>query len=379
MNIRRMVTELLDDSPRQNLAKVARRLGLSQEAAPPKAQPAQNKVIEDVLASSQLPLLIEHALRRLPESSFLLAGNIGPFPDLTSPASPEAKTVSFLPLTWADAERNAPALTQGRLILTLLPVANDEWETVERLRKTYGGKMTLLLELLLPYSQVFHLHGALDYFNKKLDNLLQIYLGKKVNPAVEQLNGVYPLKGKSVIEFGPLDGAQTASLMTSGVQRLTCIEARPENVVKTRTAAEVFGWQNVQVSMDDFHNVSRANHGQFDLCFAHGVYYHSVAPFVFLENLRTLSETIFLGGYCATDELPPTPYLDLPYEGRTYRVKRYREANNSTAGINRSGYYFAKEDLARFFTERGHQVQVVAEIVSDVSAGNYSRLLITKR
>ena len=49
--------------------------------------------------------------------------------------------------------------------------------------------------------------------------------------------------------------------------------------------------------MDDFHNADAHKYGRFDLAFAHGVYYHSFAPFLFFENLISLSDNIFIGGY----------------------------------------------------------------------------------
>ena len=132
--------------------------------------------------------------------------------------------------------------------------------------------------------------------------------------------------------------------------------------------------------MDDFHNASAATCGRFDLAFAHGVYYHSIAPFVLFENLRTLADAIYLGGYCATDELPASPWVELNYEGRTYRVKKYLEVvDHFTAGVNPIGYYFAAEDFMRFFTERGHQVTVIADEAREGPAGRYLRFLATRR
>jgi 16S rRNA A1518/A1519 N6-dimethyltransferase RsmA/KsgA/DIM1 with predicted DNA glycosylase/AP lyase activity len=90
-----------------------------------------------------------------------------------------------------------------------------------------------------------------------------------------------------VIEFGPLEGCLTAGLVKLGVKSLTCIEARAENAIKTLVACHAFDWKNVKLVMDDFHNVNQFKYGTYDLVFAHGVYYHSLAPFLFLENLRS--------------------------------------------------------------------------------------------
>jgi hypothetical protein len=182
-----------------------------------------------------------------------------------------------------------------------------------------------------------------------------------------------------VIEFGPFDGCQTAGLVNLGVKNLTCIEARAENAIKTMVARYVFGWNNVELVMDDFHNAEQLKYGTYDLAFAHGVYYHSIAPFLFLENLMSLSNNIFLGGFCATENLPEGNYETLEYGGQEYRVKLYQEAQNFTAGVNTKGYFFHKEDLMKFFQERNYELVIISDEDSNVTAGNFLRFLACKK
>jgi hypothetical protein len=105
----------------------------------------------------------------------------------------------------------------------------------------------------------------------------------------------------------------------------------------------------------------------------------AIAPFVFLENLCGLSETVFLGGYCATDECPGSPWIELPHKGRTYRAKQYRETSNFHAGVNPLGYFFDGDDLSRFFVERGFKVELVSDEPSDITAGKYLRFLASRK
>jgi hypothetical protein len=376
--VTRILSELYQDSPRKNVEKLLNRLS-GKTGAPPRPEPPKNKVLDPILRSKSLPLVLAHALKKRGAKQVTFAGEPdAAFSELPALLSADGRTVRLQNWSWNDSVNALKAEGDEIVVLTLLPSENDEWETVRRLKQALGTKLVLIFELLLPYTRVSYLQGKLDYFIQDLDRLLAIYLGELFYGQVDEVDKVVPFKGKSVIEFGPFDACQTAGMVNLGVGSLTCIEARPENLTKTRTACEVFGWDNVKVIMDDFHNADALKYGRFDLCFAHGVYYHSIAPFVFLENLRTLSDTIFLGGFCATDELPNSPYLELPYEGRTYKVKQYRESTNFTAGVNRYGYYFVKEDLIRFFEERGHKVQVVADQVKDQYAGKYLKLLITQ-
>ena len=164
---------------------------------------------------------------------------------------------------------------------------------------------------------------------------------------------------RSVIEFGPLEGCQTAGMVKNGVQSVTCIEARPDNFIKTLVAKTALGWQNVNLVMDDLHNVDVSKYGRFDLAFAHGVYYHSIAPFLFLENLIRLSENILIGGYCATPAWPVGEFEYLEHSGSRYRVKRYEELDYFMNGVNGFSYYFDRDDLLRFFLERNFDVTII--------------------
>jgi hypothetical protein len=216
------------------------------------------------------------------------------------------------------------------------------------------------------------------YSARKFEDQVNFHLGDAIfGGKIEMLAQAFSIAGKSLIEFGPLDGAQTAFLVNQGPARITCIEARPENAIKTIIAKQVFDWKNVDVVMDDFHNVHGSKYGRFDLVFAHGVYYHSIAPFVFLENLISLADNIFLGGFCATDSNPTTDYVQLDYQGGLYRAKQYREAGAADfyAGVNTVGYFFHGDDLLAFFKQREFQIQVFEDLYfgAEMCAGRYLR------
>jgi len=331
-------------------------------------------VLREVLDSPALPRIFAHAMGRVDGAPLVLAGDdnrfAGALEKSTPPRTPEWRT-----WRWGDGPEPLAAGEPGRVVLCLVPSTAGQWTEVAALKRRLGARLTLLPELLLPYTRITFLLGKLGYYISDLDRLTQHYTGDWLFGKLEQLDACWPIAGRSIIEFGPFDGGQTAALVRLGAASITCIEARAENVTKTRTAAEVFGWSQVRVIMDDFHNADATKYGRFDLAFAHGVYYHSVAPFVFLENLCSLAPVIFLGGFCATDESPATPWIELAHEGRTYRAKEYRECDDFTAGVNSTAYFFHGDDLLRFYTERGYAVKVIADEPKDVTAGRFLRFL----
>src|SRR5262249_42798225 len=122
--------------------------------------------------------------------------------------------------------------------------------------------------------------------------------------------------------------------------------------------------------------------GTFDLAFAHGVYYHSVAPLLFFENLLSLSPNVFLGGFCATDDRPAYEYDLLEHGGHLYRAKVYQEmVGRFTAGVNNTAYFLHGEDLMDFFRHQGCDVTVLSDEVTaeDQPAGRYLRFLARRR
>ena len=355
------------------MQKLMQRAGFAKR--PKRPEPPANKVLDSILKSKALPELLALATRKLPGRRILFVGDTALNESAIAKLQVPEKDVSSAAFSW-----ESEVLPEGadHVVLTVLPSTEAEWDRVTRMRQQVGTKLSLLFELLLPFTRISRLHEKEDFLVKSFDELLGYLVGQNFFAGIEELAKAVPLAGKRVIEFGPFDGYQTAGLVHKGVGKLTCIEARPENATKVETIAKVMGWQHVEVRMDDFHNANATTHGRYELVVAHGVYYHSIAPFLFLENIRSLGDTVFLGGFCATDELPASPYVELSYEGKTYRAKQYREATNHTAGVNRFGYYFAPEDLIRFFTERGDKVEVLSEQAMEKYAGKYLRILATR-
>jgi hypothetical protein len=269
------------------------------------------------------------------------------------------------------------------IVVCKLPVMPEHWSHLQGLQQQYAGHVRSLHELALPVTALDFCLKLVPIFgspeSSRLDQACDWYTGRRLYWTFDALDAAFPLRGRRVIEFGPLDGFQTAGLVKLGAAEVTCIEARAENVLKVVVAKEVLGWSGVRVVIDDFHNVRAANYGRFDLVVAHGVYYHSIAPFVFLENVCSLSDTVFVGGYCATDALPPSPSEQLTHGGRSYLAKRYQEVEHFMAGINPWGFFLYRDDLLRFFHERGFSTRILSDEETSVSAGRYIRFLATRR
>ncbi|HEU4433278.1 MAG TPA: class I SAM-dependent methyltransferase, partial [Pyrinomonadaceae bacterium] len=214
------------------------------------------------------------------------------------------------------------------IVICKLPKNEQHWRVVRQLKQQFGSRVIGIQELVLPFTTLQEGQSSFDYSVETFDEIGPLYLGKEFFGPLDALNGVFPLAGKTVIEFGPMEGAQTAGLVHLGAKSVLGIEARAVSFIKSMIASYCFGWKNVSLVMDDFHNADASKYGRFDLAFAHGVYYHSFAPFFFFENLMSLSDNIFIGGYTsnANQQVKPQTSLiytseTLDYQGKQYRVK----------------------------------------------------------
>jgi hypothetical protein len=236
-------------------------------------------------------------------------------------------------------------------------------------------------ELSLPFTTIHDAQAELTYSVKSFAELTGYYVGREsYGDFFGELNALFPLSGKRVIEFGPMEGAHTAALVNWGAASVTSIEARGVSFIKTMIAKYCLQWDNVTLVMDDFHNADSLKYGTFDLAFAHGVYYHSFAPFLFFENVMSLSDRILIGGYCTGPAQPGDRRETLEYEGEKYRVKRIEIGNTYNNAVNSFAYHFSNEDLLGFFRQRDYDLHVMMdEAVDDPWGERYIRFLATKR
>ena len=283
-------------------------------------------------------------------------------------------------ITWNWDRKDDSIPGEATIILCQLPLNESQWRVVRGLKQSHGSRLVGFQELALPFTTIHQAQASLTYSVEDFEELTNYYLGKDYyGDFFSELNAALPLAGKRVIEFGPMEGAHTAALVNLGVAGVTCIEARAVSLIKTMIARYCFNWQNVSLVMDDFHNADEWKYGKFDLAFAHGVYYHSLAPFFFFENLISLSDNIFLGGYCTGPNITGDGLETLEYEGRKFPAKRIQIGNTFNSAINEYAYHLRNVDLIDFFRDRDYTVNVMMdEAIDDPYGERYIRFLATK-
>jgi hypothetical protein len=256
------------------------------------------------------------------------------------------------------------------------------YELVHRLRSERGGRVFTADQVLAGGALFEAIDQLVGIYIRPQSKAIGYLAGHPIWDPVAQLAEREPLTGKRVVEFGPLDGCMTGSLVAAGADSVTCIEVRLANVLKVLVARQIMGWSNVQLVIDDMHNVDGFAYGRFDVVVAHGVYYHSEMPLRFLENLTTLGDTIFLGGYCVDPARPRGPLVDLRHRDLSVRAQPFEEKTaNDGAGVHPHGYYFVSDDLVRLLSDWGFAVEVLSlePTRADRRASHYIRLIARRR
>jgi hypothetical protein len=174
----------------------------------------------------------------------------------------------------------------------------------------------------------------------------------------------------------------TAVLLQHGAAEVTCIEIRLVNVIKILMEKHVFGWgDRVKLFLEDMHMVDANLLGRFDLVIASGTYYHSGDPFRFLRNLASLSDAIFIGGFCADPKRLRKPLVELRDGKDVYRAQPYTDKlANDGGGAHATGYYFLPEDLLLFMERQGYTNSIIEERETppNKNAGRYLQFLSRK-
>lgn len=235
----------------------------------------------------------------------------------------------------------------------------DAWTAIARLAAR--PRVRLVWEAMRRELLLGLLASKLPYLIKP-EQLLQILRSApgtsptRLDQPIVAADAIVPFRGKRVIEIGPLDGAQTSAILKLGASEVVCVEIRPDNYLKTLLTADLVGGAPVSIRFDNFHAVIPERYGTFDICVAHGVYYHSNAPFRLLENLAALAPVIVFGGFCATDDRPAWGWTELRSDGQVYRAKNYSEVDYFTAGVSAASYFFEAESIQRWFTSHGFEL-----------------------
>jgi 2-polyprenyl-3-methyl-5-hydroxy-6-metoxy-1,4-benzoquinol methylase len=190
------------------------------------------------------------------------------------------------------------------------------------------------------------------------------WAGKRAEPQVVPdrrillMNERFNLSDKHVLEFGCFEGIHTIALSMCA-KKVTAIDARIENVVKTIIRCAFFGYSPTVFACDVETEMESLASIKADVACHIGVLYHLQEPVRHLQKLAKLvTAGVLLDTHYATDEEAQKNYW---VDGSLFQYKRYREVNTSVfAGVYDHAKWLRLTDIVQILSASGFkQVEIV--------------------
>jgi tRNA (mo5U34)-methyltransferase len=190
--------------------------------------------------------------------------------------------------------------------------------------------------------------------------------GKRVTPQVipdpriERFHERFDLSDKHVLEIGCFEGVHTIALCRLA-ERVTAVDARIENVVKTVVRCAFFDERPRVFPYDVEGGPGDDDLLHADLCHHVGVLYHLADPVSHLRRLGTwISHGLMLDTHYAREEEALDAY---EADGERFRFRRYEEAGREDvfSGIRPHSRWLRLDDIVDVLRSAGFDTVDVVE------------------
>lgn len=180
-----------------------------------------------------------------------------------------------------------------------------------------------------------------------------------------------PVRGLSVLELGPLEGAHTYMLEKIGGATVTAIEANSKSFLKTLVLKNYFNLKAKILYGDFVKYLSEPLKEHYDMCVAVGVLYHMSDPINFLTNIGKNFKRLFMWThYFDAKRIQPSEIFDetrysttlgkreIFYHKHHYFIKR----PEFLGGIDPYSYWMERESLLGYLLDLGFRnIDIVYE------------------
>lgn len=164
----------------------------------------------------------------------------------------------------------------------------------------------------------------------------------------------FELTGKSVVEFGCLEGAHTVALSREA-REVTAVEGRESNLEKARIRCNLYGVAPIFVKADVEAYVPPAA----DFYFHCGVLYHLKDPVTHLLRISKLTNGLFLDTHYTKE---PTGSYRCSEDGKMYPCFVYGESPAAAkAGLQTIARWLRLGDILEILRERFQDVEVLRD------------------
>jgi hypothetical protein len=120
---------------------------------------------------------------------------------------------------------------------------------------------------------------------------IDLFEDPRVRWALAQFGDV---RGKSILELGPLEGGHSYMLESAGFGSILGIEANTRAYLKCLITKEIAGLSRTRFVCGDFVKFLKASPPHFDAVFASGVLYHMENPAELIELVSRVADQVFI-------------------------------------------------------------------------------------
>lgn len=170
------------------------------------------------------------------------------------------------------------------------------------------------------------------------------------------------IQGKTVLELGPLDGSMTGSILSNNPKKLISVDIGWENFHKLNAGKLAFNHDNLEIVIDDFHNVTPEKYPNIDILYAHGVLYHSSNPATILEALTKIAPKIVIGAHTRPKSKAKTKQKDIEWRCDKYPARIANERFTALGGPGSEQTFIPPEMYLDILDKCGFCVQEIDRI-----------------
>jgi SAM-dependent methyltransferase len=173
---------------------------------------------------------------------------------------------------------------------------------------------------------------------------------------IDQFFELFPDAG-NIIELGSLEGGHSFALAARpSVKSVVAIEARQENIDRSRFVQKLLGDQKVDFIQADIEKLDFDRFGKFDAVFCSGLLYHLPRPWELIPKLARISPNIFIWTQISEEEKAKK------VRGGT-RGKFYREGGlrDPLSGLSRKSFWMSLGSLMELLTTSGFRETKIIE------------------
>lgn len=200
---------------------------------------------------------------------------------------------------------------------------------------------------------------------------LHLYNDDRVDWALRTFG---PLKGRSVLEAGPLEGMHTFMLERAGAESIDAVEANRQCYLRCLITKEIMGMDRAKFWLGDIQQWLTSTKKTYDLALASGVLYHMADPAEFLRQLAARCQAIFLWTHFYYEPAMPEndprrtaftgSVTERQFEGGTIRYyeRRYHQANTNASfcgGSKDIHFWMHRDDILELLRRLGFRNIVI--------------------